>query len=87
MAKIDIRKEVDALKKEWKSKLAQPNLVIRPAGKSRNFGPKTSLSIRPIAGEKGGTAIGHAGFRFMMMMAYIAFGTEPAGQTKAGPTL
>ncbi len=69
--------------KEWKSKLAQPNLVIKPAGKSRNFGPKTSLSVRPFAGKKGGTATGYAGFRFIMTMAYIAFGSEPAGQTKA----
>jgi integrase len=65
------------LKDKWKSKLAQPNLAITPADKSRNFGPKTSLSIRPVANLTGATDTGHAGFRFIMVMTYISFGADP----------
>ena len=65
------------LRDKWKSKLAQPNLVIKLADDSRNSGSKTSLSIRPLEGSTGGTGTGHAGFRFIMVMTYIAFGADP----------
>ena len=75
-------KESD-FRKAWKSKLIQPNLVIEPSDKSRNFGPITSLSIRPIAGEKGATHTVHAGFRFIMAMTYVAFGPDPVWEKEA----
>jgi integrase len=69
------------LRDKWRSKLAQPNLVIMLADNSRNSGPKTSLSIRPLAGSTGGTETGYAGFRFIMVMTYIAFGADPITRT------
>jgi hypothetical protein len=68
------------LRNEWKSKLAQPNLVIKLAGESRNYGAKTSLSIRPFIGSIGGIGTGQAGFRFIMAMTYIAFGADRSTQ-------
>jgi hypothetical protein len=63
-------------KSQWQPGLAEPNLTIKFANKSRNFGPQSSLSIRPYAGASGGTGTGHAGFRFVMLMRYIVFGPE-----------
>jgi hypothetical protein len=63
-------------KLKWKSKLAEPNLAIKSGGKSKNFGPQSSLSIRPLTGVRGGTGIGNAGFRFVMLMTFIVFGPE-----------
>jgi hypothetical protein len=63
-------------KSEWKSLLAEPNLIIEFADESRNFGRQTALSIRPSPGADGGTGTGHAGFRFAMLMAFIVFGPD-----------
>lgn len=64
-------------KSEWKSLLAESNLIIGFADESRNFGRQTSLSIRPSAGADGGTGAGHTGFRFAILMAFIVFGPDP----------
>ncbi len=61
-------------KSKWKSKLAEPNLAIKFGGKSKNLGPQSSLSVRPFTGARGGTGIGNAGFRFVMLMTFIVFG-------------
>jgi hypothetical protein len=63
-------------KSNWKSRLTEPNLAIKIGNKSKNFGPKSSLSVRPLGGVRGGTDIGHAGFRFVMLMTFIKFGSE-----------
>jgi hypothetical protein len=64
------------MKDAWESSLMQPNLRIRLAGASRNFGPKSAISVRPLAGLGGGIGITHAEFRFLMTMAYIKFGSQ-----------
>jgi len=69
-------KSTPEFKSEWKSLLAESNLIIGFADESRNFGRQTSLSIRPSAGVDGGTGAGHTGFRFAMLMAFIVFGPD-----------
>jgi len=64
------------LRDKWKLLLEQRGLVIRHDNGSRNFGPKTALSIRPVAGSAGQVGSGHAAFRFVMTMAYVCFGAE-----------
>jgi hypothetical protein len=70
-------------RRNWSNSLDEPNMSIKPCGESRNYGAKSSLSIRPDFGETGmvlGT--GPAGFRFAMAMAFIVF-----GELSDGPSL
>jgi integrase len=66
-------------RKQWRRVLQEPGLVIQQCPSPGNYGPKSSLWIRPSAEtlERGGSSA--AGFRFVMAMAFIVFGAEQQG--------
>lgn len=67
-------------RRNWRDRLDEPYMSIKPRGKSQSFGAKSSLSIRPDFDEtRTVLGTGPAGFRFAMAMAFIIFG-ERSGQ-------
>jgi hypothetical protein len=64
-----------------KDGLSEPNVYILPAPQGRNYGPKTSLWIRPTYAALAKRHTGFAGFRYAMAMAYVVFSSSlPAPQ-------
>jgi hypothetical protein len=60
--------------KLWKDRLSELYMRITPCKMSRNYGPKSALSVRPCSSADAGLRTGNAGFRFAMAMAYVRFG-------------
>jgi integrase len=68
-------------RRKWSDRndgLSEPYLYILPCPPGRNYGPKTSLWIRPNPNALSKRDTGPAGFRFVMAMAYIVFGPVPS---------
>jgi len=62
-------------RRDWRATLYETNMLVSPCDNSRNYGAKSSLSIRPDFLEaRTVLGTGPAGFRFAMEMAYIVFG-------------
>ena len=70
---------------EWRRKLSATNLLISSCPSGRNYGPKTALWIRPKLTALTKRDTSAAGFRFIMAMAFIVFGTIPVDATLALP--
>ncbi len=71
--------------RQWRRRLSETYLRIRRCPAGRNYGPKTSLWVRPEAKVPYQRKTGAAGFRFMMAMAFIIFDAIPADATPALP--
>ncbi len=72
-------------RRQWRLRLSETYVVIRPCPPGRNYGAKTSLSIRPKVQALAELKTGAAGFRFAMAMAFIVFGAIPVQATLTTP--
>ena len=57
----------------WKAEL---NVQVQPRPKGGDFGPKSSISIRPTQQIRDEIVVSRSAFRFLLVMAYIVFGQE-----------
>jgi hypothetical protein len=58
-------------RKQWKGVL---HIRIKPRPSGGDFGSKSSLSVRPAPQLNPNTNVKRSAFRFLLVMAYIAFG-------------
>jgi integrase len=72
-------------RRQWRLKLSETYLLIRACSSGRNYGPKTSIWIRPKVTALANRNTSAAGFRLTMEMAFIVFGAIPVDATSALP--
>jgi hypothetical protein len=65
-------------RRQWRNELSETYLLISGCPSGRNYGPKTTLWIRPTITALAKRNTSPAGFRLTMAMAFIVFGKIPA---------